>query len=697
MGKNKKSNNKKKNERIKATAYLKNTPIAKIMELVGNIEMVPDMAVVLNKGDYKSCVDGVLKLTNTTIDKEAYVILALEARLRELRAVINLPEDDMKVSETKKRLLYQIQEAKNLLAGKKRIICYAELNGKDKPWKYEVKYLDSEDLLAEDPEKIRPNTKLMVEKENKNRETVEEWMKNVENQKLNSADALAYVDATVDFKISLGDPELGQVLLTILKDNVGFGIGFNPESGDFSESLYSKIYDHEMSELILQNAKYININKLFLIIAYRIIEATEKFGSGEEGIERLEKFLNSLLPFIEKGTKIDIMDISKYDPMEEKNGDIVKYDTKQLQIDMERFCEGCYISKADQPILHKKILEETKPFAQIDQRLIRLAGLTVEDINKMKKSNIANFLHIMRNKERLLNQKVYEKIISDLSLGELISLYVNDVLGIDVLLNNKEAFEQLIEHKLMHIQDIVKLYRKRIFFNSEEDIYKLILQGKSVSEQIQILSEIDLYDKNLCESLSNYITIMEEETKIEKTGKRRKKKENDFDEDPKNIISGFARLNYLKSLDTESIVINRSDGYAVIIYPSFQTVAIEKCFTLKKGNNTKGIASAYGYASIIMNLVECKNYYQKFYDIQNMDDLIFVLQEFPINRRDITTTRNADGKLIAHRKYHKSRWAENMQEGIGLTKQRKTKYNQQDIDKIQHLKDKCVLEVMEQE
>ena len=157
-------------------------------------------------------------------------------------------------------------------------------------------------------------------------------------------------------------------------------------------------------ETLIKNCKYIDIDNLLLIAAYRFIEMLEndkdnslhvemlegKSKEGEhkeESVKILQRILESIKREIAKGTKIDVL--------YEEDGTRIQYSVEELESDLRRFRDGKFLTKAEIQETREKLLSNELKLSEIDEYEIKFLNLTEKDIRDLFVASEENIIFVI--------------------------------------------------------------------------------------------------------------------------------------------------------------------------------------------------------------------------------------------------------------------------------------------------------------
>ena len=298
-------------------------------------------------------------------------------------------------------------------------------------------------------------------------------------------------------------------------------------------------------ETLIRNCKYIDIDNLLLIAAYRYIEMLEndsddtlyverldgekiEENSKEESVRILHKVLECIRREIAKGTEIDVLF--------EEEGTRVKYSIEELERDLKRFRDGRYIRKADTQRIREKLLSNELKLSEVDQYELGFMNFTEREIHDLfiaSEDNIIYAIDTILPKDETVYQTIYDigrcsvKLFSDildrnlLTAVQIINLFNRGIIKTEHIEQIKD--ERLIKGISQISMEMLKVLYLNIsdeskqpkpefieLFNRYRALYKEIcIDGRS-EEELQknssdfISSFDDEIDSNKLEGLYQY-------------------------------------------------------------------------------------------------------------------------------------------------------------------------------------------------
>lgn len=264
------------------------------------------------------------------------------------------------------------------------------------------------------------------------------------------------------------------------------------------------IIESVVKKEIYKYAKYINIDRMLLIVAYRLKQELEN--NKETDIELFKKLLTEIYSDIDKNTQIYYK--VEYEN-EDKEGEIVFFSSEKLKNTLNRFAGEEYISDKMIEDNRRKVLDGNVNINTIPPQIVKLMELSSYEIEQMMDYSIDNFMFGVTYLDYDLNS-VLNKLNSCNNISK------NDVI------------KELYNNQRISIQGIIQLYQngqiekvfftqycKDINFSEELNIEKINEKYKEIKSKKKS-SEKD--EKELESLIDLYITInSDEKTEEEKT------------------------------------------------------------------------------------------------------------------------------------------------------------------------------------
>ena len=161
------------------------------------------------------------------------------------------------------------------------------------------------------------------------------------------------------------------------------------------EKINLKNYYDTMANTIYMNLKYISIDRLYLVIAYRYIEALENGRiNAEEG--DYKDFLRLLSNSIAKGTKVEIRESVEETEKIDTTSIIAVYTLEDLLKDIERFHGKRYIRKSEVAEIHSQVVSGERLLSEIDNVFIGFLDFNSDEFEQIIKAREENVIHLIQ-------------------------------------------------------------------------------------------------------------------------------------------------------------------------------------------------------------------------------------------------------------------------------------------------------------
>lgn len=307
-----------------------------------------------------------------------------------------------------------------------------------------------------------------------------------------------------DVKQFFSNSGLGSGVMLVTEANVASKLS-NENMGQYktANELHEKakeiVYANKEKDDIIENtvkkemykySKYIDIDRMLLIVAYRIKERLE---NGEKkDIESYKKLLTDLYNDIDKNTLVYY--VSEYDTEDVKK-EIVKFSSRGLKNTLNKFIDGEYINDETIENERKKVVDGTINVNAVNPQIVKLMELSGYEIEQIMDYSVDNFMYGVTALDYDLNS-VLDKLDSSNNLSK------NDII------------KKLYDAQRISVHDIINLYEnkkiEKSFFSQygndidfSEDIniekinekYREIKSKKKASEkdEKELDTIIDLY------------------------------------------------------------------------------------------------------------------------------------------------------------------------------------------------------------
>ena len=280
------------------------------------------------------------------------------------------------------------------------------------------------------------------------------------------------------------------------------------------------------ADVLISNCKYISIDKLYLLLSYRLIEMLDEDKDINPKI--YYPVITMLTGYIEKGTTVEIREKEKSmeDVYSNDNNNVIrKYSLNDLAEDMKRFVGDRFITKSEIEETKKDILEGRKTLKTADPAIMGFLKFDTDEIETVAQASEENILFTLErglmDRDAIAYVLSVRKQCSDKFLSlmiekgfidgkDLLALYrerivtienMTAILGLDEYGNKKEStdiktidpsfvdieyiYEEIKEHckkSRKEDKDLHELYESYRFI----DIYRLLyLSGEKTEEELK--------------------------------------------------------------------------------------------------------------------------------------------------------------------------------------------------------------------
>ena len=300
--------------------------------------------------------------------------------------------------------------------------------------------------------------------------------------------------------------------------------------------LESAEYREAMSEAIIKNCKYVDIDQLLILVAYRIVSEVKQEG-GEalrvtrvtnEGKENEEETMEETMRILEdllKGIYVRIKKGTILKVKENSLGEEEEFSKDKLEEEITRFQNGRYITEEEVEETKKKLLSKELTLADIDGivfslihfeegdalKLIENSEENVKfllDRNAIQKNEIGGILQLLGKCSNSLFVKIQEKRM--LKYEEMIALFKMGILSPENLsiVYDEEIRKRVIEFAKTGVRELYTRISSTSkeqktedleMFNKYRTLYKhLIILGKTDEEIRESGNElISSFEENL--------------------------------------------------------------------------------------------------------------------------------------------------------------------------------------------------------
>lgn len=384
------------------------------------------------------------------------------------------------------------------------------VNYSKKKNKFEIEVFNSEEILRN--KKINNKNKSRLKEINKNLTSKYSDKKGLEN-------ILSVVNNEDIYEV-FPDFDMGQSILLMkqaneaLEKDVNQYDSYNPETSQGIKNVAKKILgEKRFNELgkfnskdLIDYAKYIDIDKLLLVYAYRIQEKLDK--DEAEDISFYKEMLMKVKNNINKDTKF----LYKLKDTETDKEEIMEYSVNDLDKCLDRIINNKYLSENKIEKMKNDLMEGNILLTKISRPEIELLELEYSSIEKLMENNLENFICGIKLLNYDLNQ-IIEKLNESnvdrdnvivslykdnkISDNDIITLYQKSIIGPEFFKEFSEEIDISSEINLSKINEEyleLKSQRNKELKNrldAKIDIYKIInIEGKSEEEKENIANEI---------------------------------------------------------------------------------------------------------------------------------------------------------------------------------------------------------------
>lgn len=272
-----------------------------------------------------------------------------------------------------------------------------------------------------------------------------------------------------------------------------------------------------INEELLKQTKYMDLDKLFFICAYRI---REQLDSGEiVDTDVYKRILEGISFYIDK--KAEIFYISEFEDEDIKK-EVVLYSSKELEKDLERFVDGKYWSIEKLNEEKRKISEGSTNLNEYSSELIKIMNISRYEIEKVMGYNIDNWVsgvvilnydiekiaNSLTNNSNIPREKAVNKLFENgkISMQDIIFLYKMGVIDDEISssISNKIDFSseinlESIRKKYLEFKEKDKELEKKESLEEEIKLYKITCLNKMTDEEKKKITDemmYEIYDDN---------------------------------------------------------------------------------------------------------------------------------------------------------------------------------------------------------
>lgn len=401
---------------------------------------------------------------------------------------------------------------------------------------YDIKIIDSKELIDGIKTKSSANLKRF-------KEIDEDFIKDDETKTIGLEYFLQSIVIS-DFNNIFPNEQIGDNMRTlilenqVIKNNIKTRTELETlknENYDEYENLIEKTQFHnilsDMKNLLRKYIKYVNIDNLLAISAYRFEESLENDLIPYEKANDVKIILNKLIRHIKNNT---VFHFSLQDRKDNSyNLKNIEYSVSDIKNFINRFTNDSYIKKSQIEEYKNKINSEELTLFDLDSQSVKIcfSPSELEDIAKLNSQNLQYVSTILQwNKDKildaikllkncpveLLKDFMTQKIIYP---NDIISLYQDNIIGIEYIKNLKEFSDfsnEISASKLISLYDNYNKNKSEknnlINYTKYLELYKEILLQDNPKEtekySLKLMEQmVENYDKN---HIDTHITQLEE-------------------------------------------------------------------------------------------------------------------------------------------------------------------------------------------
>lgn len=236
----------------------------------------------------------------------------------------------------------------------------------------------------------------------------------------------------------------------------------------------------EIKEAIENYIRYVDLEKFFMIAAYRMEENLEETEITPDELIMMKKVLEELLRYAKENKACLLCEINdKKDEKEQVKK--VKYSAKNIQDCLNRFINETYLRKKDLEEYKNKINNSEMTLQDLDKNYIDVI-YTAKELKELATLNEKNFNYVLQNcnwkKDEIiniikdsnqLNMEVLKQLISSklLSEQEIMQMYMGGNINIEQL---KEI------SNIIDLKKYVDASKLNTFYNSNDESFEKTLE-----------------------------------------------------------------------------------------------------------------------------------------------------------------------------------------------------------------------------
>lgn len=508
-----------------------------INEFVNSTRKNPDL-------NYKEIKDFLIKHENK-INKQRLLLLIVKNYSDNIQLIDSILKDNTyksknNKSETLELIIQKQKQEKNLNIAKKigkgmdeSFAFYFYNTGTNE---YDIKIIDSKELIDGIKTKSSANLKRF-------KEIDEDFIKDDETKTIGLEYFLQSIVIS-DFNNIFPNEQIGDNMRTlilenqVIKNNIKTRTELETlknENYDEYENLIEKTQFHnilsDIKNLLRKYIKYVNIDNLLAISAYRFEESLENDLIPYERANDVKIILNKLIRHIKNNT---VFHFSLQD-RKDNSYDLkdIEYSVSDIKNFINRFTDDSYIKKSQIEEYKNKIDSEEITLFDLDPQYVKIcfSSSELEKVAKLNSQNLQYVSTILQwNKDKILDAIKFQKnctveLLKDFMTqkiicpNDIISLYKDNIIDIEYIKNLKEYSNFSNE---ISTSELISLYDNYNKNKSQENnstnytrylnLYKEILLNDNPKEtekySLKLMEQmVENYDKN---HIDTHITQLEE-------------------------------------------------------------------------------------------------------------------------------------------------------------------------------------------
>lgn len=493
--------------------------------------------------NYKEIKDFLIKHENK-INKQKLLLLIVKNYSDNIQLIDSILKDNTyksksNNSETLELIIQKQKQEQNLNIAKKigkgmdeSFAFYFYNTGTNR---YDINIIDSKELI--DGIKINSSANLKRFKE-----INQDFMESDKPETVGIEYLLQSIVLT-DFNNIFPNEQIGDNMRTLLLENQI--LKNNVKTRKEIENLKSQNYDEyenlientefhdilsDMKNLLEKYIKYVDIDKLLAISAYRFEESLENEFISIENAPAIKEILNTIIKHTKNNKTLTLSLQDRKNSYDLKD---IEYSLTDIINCINRFTDDSYIKKSQIEEYKNKINSEELTLFDLDPQYVKIcfSPSELENIAKLNSQNLQYVSTILQwNKDKILNNIKFQKncpveLLKDFMTkkiiypNDIISLYKDNIIDIEYIKNLKEYSNFSNE---ISASELISLYDNYNKNKSEEnnlinytrylDLYKEILLNDNPKEtekySLNFMEQmIENYDKR---HIDTHITQLEE-------------------------------------------------------------------------------------------------------------------------------------------------------------------------------------------